>query len=121
MTLQHALQQAGRFATMGTHLPDVCSRVDSIRAVAQQAAMGLNVSAIVISSASGSSTNQDPETAKFSAGKPGERVTVSLTCNVAPITPFVGRIFSNGVYVCKVSTTFKNEPFPPSQTTGGCL
>jgi Flp pilus assembly protein TadG len=114
MTLQHALREAGRFAVTGRHLPDPTrpgrdlTRVDSIRQIAQNSAAGLSVASISISSVQGGSG---------SAGGPGDTVTVSLTTNLKLITPMVGRYFgTNGVYRFTVSTTFKNEPFDPSQT-----
>ena len=118
MTLQHALREAGRFAVTGNKVdPDgpgplsTLSRVDSIIYMAQQAAAGLDVSAISISSVSGGSVGAGR------AGGPGDTVTVSLTANLRLITPMIGQFFgTGGVYTFTVSTTFRNEPFPPSST-----
>ena len=113
LTLQNAIRQAARFAITGNHLPDPnhpgqsLSRVGSIVLVAQQTAVGLDVSGIQISSLTGGSG---------SAGGPGDTVTISLTTNLPLITPIVGKFFPNGVYSFTVSVTMKNEPFAPGDT-----
>lgn len=114
MTLQNAVRQAGRYAITGNHVPDPqnhgqnLSRVNSIISVAQQAAGGLSVSGIQISSTSGGSS---------SAGGPGDIVTISLTSQLQLMTPIVSTFFPNGAYTFTVSVSFKNEPFPPSNTS----
>ncbi len=114
MTLQNAVRQAGRYAITGNHLPDPqhqgqnLSRINSITSVAQQAAGGLSVSNIQISSATGGSG---------SAGGPGDTVTISLSTSLQLMTPVVAQFFQNGTYGFTVSVSFKNEPFPPSNTT----
>ena len=114
MTLQNAVREAGRYAVTGNHLPNPqhsgqnLSRVNSIIQVAQQAAMGLNISGIQVSSAGGGSGN---------AGGPGDTVTISLTTNVQLMTPIVAQFFQHGIYSFTVSVSFKNEPFPPGNTS----
>ena len=113
-TLQNAVRAGGRFATTGNHLPNPSnpnqnlSRVASIDEVAQQAALGLSVSNLTVSSVTGGSG---------SAGGPLDTVTVSLTSNVKLLTPMISHFFPNGKYTFTVSATYQNEPFPPSQTT----
>jgi Flp pilus assembly protein TadG len=113
MTLQNAVRQAGRYAVTGNHLPDPqhqgqnLSRVNSIIKVAQQAAGGLSVSHIQISSLGGGNG---------SAGGPGDTVTISLTSTLQLMTPIVAGFFPNGAYTFTVSVSFKNEPFPPGNT-----
>jgi Flp pilus assembly protein TadG len=112
MTLQHALREAGRFAVTGRHLQDSngqdITRVNSIIQTARNAAAGLDVNSISISSTQGGSN---------SAGGPGDTVTVALTTSLRLITPLIGRyVGNNGLYTFSVRTTFKNEPFPSSQT-----
>jgi hypothetical protein len=113
MTLQDAVQQAGRFASTGDHLSDPnnpgqnLSRIASIIATAQQYAVGADISNIQISSIGGGIG---------SAGGPGDTVTVSLTSNVALMTPMIGKYFPNGLYTFTSSVTFKNEPFSPTNT-----
>jgi Flp pilus assembly protein TadG len=115
MTLQHALREAGRYAVTGRRLPgtnpktgNLYTRIESIKQIAQNAAAGLSVVNISISSVLGGNG---------SAGGPRDTVTVSLTTNLKLITPMIGRYFgSTGVYTFTVSTTFLNEPFNPSQT-----
>lgn len=114
MTVQHALREAGRFAVTGNHLPDPndpsrqLSRVNSIMEVARQAAAGIDISSIQITSARGGTGN---------AGGPGDTVTVSLTTDLRLFTPLIAQFVApSGVYSFTASTTFRNEPFPPSQT-----
>jgi Flp pilus assembly protein TadG len=112
-TLQNAVRQAGRYAITGNHQPDPknpgqnLSRVDSIIQVAQQAAIGIDVNNIQISSVNGGAG---------SAGGPGDTVIISLTSNVQLLTPVIAAFFKNGTYTFTVSVQLKNEPFPPSQT-----
>jgi Flp pilus assembly protein TadG len=113
MTLQNAVQEAGRFASTGNHLPDPkrpgqnLSRVNSIIQIATQAALGTSVTNIQITSQQGG---------KGDPGGPGDTVTVSLTTNLKLITPMMAAYFPGGQYTFTSSTTFKNEPFPASQT-----
>ena len=113
LTLQNAVRQAARYAITGNHLPDPSkpghnlSRVGSIIQVAQQTAVGLDVSNLQISSLTGGTG---------SAGGPGDTMTVSLTTSMPLITPLVGKFFKNGVYTFTVSVTMRNEPFSPSET-----
>ena len=113
MTLQNAVREAGRYAITGNHVPDPnhhgqnLSRTKSIQSVAQQAAMGLDVSNLQIVSAVGGNG---------SAGGPGDTVTISLTTELRLLTPIVAQFFKNGVYTFTVSVSFKNEPFPPANT-----
>lgn len=111
LTMQHALRVAGRYAATGNHLTDTggstLGRTNSIMQVAQNAAMGLPLATIRFVSQS-FGTN--------SAGGPCDTVTMSLGCNVQLLTPLVSCFFSNGVYRFNASMTYRNEPFPPSQT-----
>jgi Flp pilus assembly protein TadG len=114
LMLQNAVRQAGRYAITGNHMADPnhpgqnLSRVDSIVQIAQNAAQGLNVSAIQISSVDGG---------QGSAGGPGDTVTISLTTNLKLVTGLVAQFFKNGTYTFTVSVSFKNESFPPGDTT----
>ena len=115
MTLQNAVREAGRYAITGNHEPDPnhqgqnLSRVQSIYQVAQQEAMGLDVSNLQIVSVNGGNG---------SAGGPGDTVTISLTTDLTIMTPIVAQFFKNGVYTFTVSVSFRNEPFPPGNTAG---
>jgi Flp pilus assembly protein TadG len=113
MNVQQAVQEAARYASTGNHLPDPnnpgqnLSRVNSIIAEVQQAAIGANVTNVQVSSLAGGAG---------SAGGPGDTVTVSLTTNLALLTPMVASFFPNGTYTFISSATFKNEPFSPGNT-----
>ena len=112
-TLQNAVRQAGRYAITGNHLPDPqhqgqnLSRVSSITQIAQNAAAGLDVSSIQVSSLGGG---------KGSAGGPEDTVTISLTTNFKFVSPLVAQFFKNGTYTFTVSVSFRNEAFPPGNT-----
>ena len=104
-TLQHALREAGRFAATGQH--SGTNRVAAIMQVAQNTAAGLDISNIQITS--GGVTNY--------AGGPRETVTISMNTGLRLITPMIGRFFGpSQTYTCKVSVSFMNEPFDPSQS-----
>jgi Flp pilus assembly protein TadG len=113
MEVESAVQEAGRFASTGNHLPDpknpglYLSRVNSIIATVQQAAFGTQVTNVQISSLRGGNG---------SAGGPGDTVTVSVTADLKLMTPMVARGFPNGTYTFISSASFKNEPFPPGNT-----
>lgn len=111
-TLQHAMREGGRFGVTGDRLPDpddpksMQSRIDSIRNVVNKAATGVNVdpAGISISSARGGASN---------AGGPGDTLTISMNYRFVFVTPLVGQFFDDGAYTIRVSTSFRNEPFPP--------
>lgn len=112
MDLQNAVRQAGRYASTGNHLPDPnhpgqnLSRVQSIINTAVNAAGGVQVTGIQVSSLNGGAN---------SAGGPGDTVTISITSTLQLITPIVAHYFPNG-YRFTVSASFRNEPFPPGNT-----
>src|ERR1700730_13280420 len=107
MDIQEAVYEAGRFASTGNHLPDpkspgqTLSRIASIVATAQDAAVGVDLTNVQISSLQGGNG---------SAGGPGDTVTVSVTTSLQLMTPMVSRLFPNGAYTFTSSTTFTNEP-----------
>jgi Flp pilus assembly protein TadG len=107
LTLQNAVRQAGRYAITGQSVNGY-SRYASILQTAQHASLGLaiNANTTVCSAAGGCS----------SGGGPGDTVTVTVSYRYQCLTPFVAAFFANGRYTIKVSASFKNEPFPPSQT-----
>src|SRR5271165_6123926 len=114
LTLQNAVRQAGRYAITGNHIADPnhpgqnLSRVNFIIQVAQNAAQGLDVSAIQVSSLNGG---------QGSAGGPGDTVTISLTTKLKLMTGLVAQFFKHDTYTFTVSVSFKNESFPPNNTT----
>ena len=107
-TVQHAMREAGRFAVTGGTIPDperprrALSRVASIRQVALNAGVGVDIRAVKVSSQSGGRDN---------AGGPGDLVTVSVRCVLPLATPLIGRLFTNGRFAFTSATTFRNEPF----------
>lgn len=113
MNVQQAVQEAARYASTGQHLTDpnnpgqTLSRVASITQEVQQAAVGANVTNVQVSSLAGGAG---------SAGGPGDTVTVTVTTNLALMTPMVAKFFPGGVYTFTSSATFKNEPFSANST-----
>ena len=109
MTLQHAMREAGRFGVTGRQLDNPAggqfSRVESIKTKARNAASGLDITSIRVTSSS-TGTNE-------SAGAPGDTMTVAITSQLHLITPLIGRYFGpQGIYTFTASTTFRNERFP---------
>ncbi len=116
-SLQHAMREGGRYGVTGGRLDDPNdpktkqSRIESIKAVVAQAATGIEIDKADISVSSGQPAGpQVPN----SAGNAGDILTISLRYRFEPITPMLSQFFDDGAYKFTVSTSFKNEPFPPS-------
>lgn len=114
MNMQDAVREAARYASTGQHSPDpknpasTLSRATSIAQVINQYKMGTNIEMLVISSAAGG---------VGSAGGPSDTVTIAATCDVPLLTTAISKyIGANNKFHFTVSSTFKNEPFPVSQT-----
>ncbi|HVO78941.1 MAG TPA: TadE family protein [Candidatus Bathyarchaeia archaeon] len=107
LTLQNAVRQAGRYAITGQAM-GTQSRYQSILQTTYDYSLGLanSTNTTVCSLAKGCG----------SGGGPGDTVTITITYPYRFITPFIAHYFTGGSYTITVSTTFKNEPFPPSQT-----
>jgi len=108
-SLEDAVQQAGRYASTGNSQSGL-TRLQSIEAVLQQAAVDVNIPIqnIQISSLTNGSW------VSGSAGGPGDTVAITVTMGMKLLTPMIGRYFPNGTYTFTASTTFQNEPFPVS-------
>jgi Flp pilus assembly protein TadG len=107
-TLQYAIRQAGRFAVTGQN--SGTNRVTAIKQVAENASAGLinsgNINNLLITS--GGVTN--------TAGGPSQEMTITMVSNLQLITPGIAAFFPNGIYTFTSSVTFRNEPFPKSDT-----
>lgn len=115
MNVQDAVREAGRYASTGNHATGgdgtTLSRIDSITQILDYYAVQGNITSctVSISSAAGGAG---------SAGGPGDVVTVKATCAVPLLTPGIGQWFPVGnTFNFTSSSTFVNEPFPPSETT----
>ena len=112
-TLQHAMREAARFGVTGNKLPDPnnpyknLTRNESIKAVARKQAIGISLNTISVNSSKGGVD---------APGGPGETISISLSTDVRLITPIIAAFFDQGVYRIVVNGSFKNEPFPPSQS-----
>ena len=107
VTLQSAVRQGGRYAITGQAMTSK-SRYASILQTVEDNSMGFATSSnTTISSAVGG-----PST----GGGPGDTITITVTYSYNVITPLVAAFFTGGKYTFSVSSSFKNEPFPPSQT-----
>jgi Flp pilus assembly protein TadG len=117
MNMQDAVREAARYASTGDHSGSL-SRNASIIQILNQAATktssGSSIQSIVISNSSGA---VGPDGKTENAGNPGDTVTVTVTSGVPLLTTalssFVG---TSNTFNFTVSSTFKNEPFPASQT-----
>jgi Flp pilus assembly protein TadG len=114
MNMQDAVREAGRYAATGQHLPDpnnpksTLSRDASITQVLEQSAEGTQIVSVNISSLTGGAG---------SAGGPNDTVTIQAVCQIPALTTSIGKFFGNdNMFHYTVSSTFKNEPFPSSQT-----
>ena len=114
MNMQDAVREAGRFASTGNHNPNPAggtySRLTSINQVLDSYALPgiIKNCTISISSAAGGAG---------SAGGPGDTVTVKATCAIPPLTPGLQYFPPNFKFNFVASSSFVNEPFPPSETT----
>ena len=107
MELQNAVRQAGRYAITGQAMTGV-SRYSSILQTVSDLSQGLaNSSNTTVCSSSGGCGN---------AGGPGDVVTVTVNYDYSFSTPLITKFFTNGKYTIKVSSSFTNEAFPPSQS-----
>jgi Flp pilus assembly protein TadG len=105
-SIEDAVQQAGRYGSTGNAKTGL-TRLQSIEAVLQQAAVGINVPIQNIQISSFTNGVWVPG----SAGGPGETVAITVTMGMKLLTPMIGQYFFNGVYTFTASTTFQNEPF----------
>ncbi len=114
MNLQDAVREAGRYASTGNHVPDptggAYSRVASITQVFDRNAAPVVVTncTIGVSSAAGG---------VGSAGGPGDTVTITATCAIPLMTPGMQWFPKNYTFNFVASSSFVNEPFPPSETS----
>jgi len=107
LTLQNAVRQGGRYAITGQAISGK-SRYLSILTTVQNFSMGMATSS--------NTTVCGQILGCQCGGGPGETVTVNVTYPYKFITPFIARVFTNGTYTVTVSSSFKNEQFPPSST-----
>ena len=120
MNVQQAMDDGGRFASTGNHLTTKTgtteSRTQSIINTIQNEISVPNIN--VASNLSICSVNGGCNTNGGSApaGAPGDTVTLSLTSSMPVWTPWLAKLFTGGSYTFTASTTFKNEPFNPSET-----
>lgn len=123
MNVQQAIDDGGRFASTGNHttvvtggVPTTLSRLQSIINTIQGeiSVPGVNVqSNLVVCSTLGGCSNSG---GSAPAGGPEDTVTLTLTTSMPLFTPGLSALFSGGAYTFTTSTTFKNEPFNPSET-----
>jgi len=120
MNIQQAVDDGGRFASTGNHLPSSSggneSRTQSIIDTIQNEInvpninVGSNLS--ICSSKGGCNTSGG----SAPAGGPDDTVTISLASSLPLWTPWLSQFISGGAYTFTATTTFKNEPFDPSNT-----
>jgi hypothetical protein len=130
MNIQQAIDDGGRFASTGSHTVNVkgvpttlSSRMTAIEDYIQNeiSIPGVNVAGNIVicdlTAGGGGCNNSGGSTP---AGNPGDTVKISLTTPLKmPLIsslPTWTRWFPGGTYNYTSSTTFKNEPFDPSQS-----
>jgi Flp pilus assembly protein TadG len=113
MNMQDAVREAGRYAATGNHLANpgggTFSRITSITNVLDSEATNASyITSVTINSLAGG---------VGSAGGPNDTVTITAACAIPLLTTSIGKFFgTDNKYHFTVRATFKNEPFPPSQT-----
>jgi hypothetical protein len=116
VTLQNAVRQAGRYAITGQCITGSggCSesRYNSIIQTLEGASAGV-LSSGNIGDVSITCTNTGGGCPN-GAGGPGDIVTITVAYPYRFMTGPVGAFFGGGTYTIKVSSSFKNEMFPPS-------
>jgi len=121
VTLQNAVRQAGRYAITGNCSAGsncfVNGSGDRYNSIVQVA---LNYSFNRITAANVTITCLPPPIGQVGgcgygggAGGPGDTVMITATYTWNPITALISKFFMNGTYTFSVSSTFKNESFPP--------
>jgi len=119
MTVQSALREAARYATIGQHQSgndpstgQPYTREASIRQIiiTEAAAAGVKASDMTITLMSVNGGNNI-------AGTPMDTMSISVQTTLRLITPYIGHFFTpNGSYVVTQKISFKTEAFKP-----GCI
>jgi Flp pilus assembly protein TadG len=123
MNVQQAVDDGGRFASTGNHttttsggtvttLSRLQSIIDAIQGEINVPNINVQQNLQVCSVNGGCNTNGG----SAPAGGPGDTVTLTLTTALPLMTPMLAKLFPGGAYTFTASTTFKNEPFNPSET-----
>ncbi|MFZ0313820.1 MAG: TadE/TadG family type IV pilus assembly protein [Candidatus Korobacteraceae bacterium] len=124
-TLQNAVRQAGRYAITGQCIggAGTCteSRYNSILTKVENTSDGYinsgNVATDVsVTCADGGSGCLNSSGTADPAGGPGDLITITVTYPYAFVTGPIAKFFGGGTYTITVSSSFKNEAFPPSQS-----
>ena len=115
-TLQNAVRQGGRYAITGQCIlagDGSCSktRYNSIMQIVQDTSTG------IVKSGEISITCQDKGGGcPNGAGGPGDIVTITVTHPYTFLTGVIKGFFPGKAYTIKVTSSFTNEVFPPSQS-----
>jgi Flp pilus assembly protein TadG len=125
MNVQQAVDDGGRYASTGNHstvttggVVTTLSRMQSIIDYIQNeiSVPGVNVqNALIVCDISGGGGCSNAG-GSAPAGNPGDTVQITMTTTVPLTTLMLAKLFTGGVYTFTASTTFRNEPFPPSET-----
>lgn len=118
VTLQNAVRQAARYAVTGNCSSGSCldsgqgtgDRLNTIIQVVKNYSFNLNPTVTVTCTGSCPSYSGG-SSGSNNAGGPGDVVQVSATYTFSPV--FLTKFFPSGGYTYTVSSSFKNEQFPP--------
>ncbi len=122
VTLQNAVRQAGRYAITGNcSAGSNCFGTGSTNRYNSIVQVALNYSFGFITTSDITITCLPPPIGLTGgcpaygggAGGPGDTVAITATYTWNPLTALVAKYFTNGKYTFSVSSTFKNESFPP--------
>ncbi len=125
LNVQQAVDDAGRYASTGQEMSGTGSRISSIITTLQNevSVPGVDTSNVQICSVPAGGTiascysSTNPSGTASAAGGPGDTVTITLTSSLPVWTPLLSWLFPGGAYTFTASSTFKNEPFNPSNTS----
>jgi len=122
VTLQNAVRQAGGYGITGNcsagsncFVSGPSDRYHSIIQVALQYSFGLITAANVSVTCLPPPIGQTGGCPGYGggAGGPGDTVLITATYKWNPFTVWISKLFTGGSYTFSVSSTFKNESFPP--------
>jgi Flp pilus assembly protein TadG len=123
INVQQAVDDGGRYASTGQETASGERIASIIQQIQSEIAIpGVNAANVSICSTPPGSVTQscynpaNPSGTIGAAGGPGYTVTISLTSSLPLMTPGLALLFPGNTFGFTASTTFVNEPFPPSQT-----
>ncbi len=119
LAMQHAVREGTRYAVTGRAdldpIPDGTAkdRCDAAIAAIKNQSMGFydRASPTIVFKTVDAITGAITPVPGGSCAAAGQIIIISVTCSLAPLTPFLKPFLAGGKWVFTVSTTMKNEAF----------